>query len=403
MINPLRGMKDLIFDDSKKYQYIIQTASNIAKNYGYEYIETPILEETALFKRSVGESSDIIGKEMYQFRDKGDNDVCMRPEGTAGVVRAFISNKLDRQDANYRFYYHGSMFRYERPQKGRLRSFHQFGCESFKEASVYEDFMLISMIKDIFDALNIDFALKINSLGCKECMPLYRTKLVSFLENIKDDLCEDCNRRIATNPIRVLDCKNEKCQALLQTSPKLIDNLCDSCNNDFNKLRQLLNEANIPYEVDTNLVRGLDYYNKTAFEFISNNIGSQSAIAGGGRYDRLVEFLDGKPTPAVGFALGIERIMDLVAVPELNREGLYLGGMNEESINLLLQIARRQLKSQKVTIQYKPKSLKAHLRSADKAGAKAIGIIGDDELLSGTIWLKDLETKEEKTIKIEDF
>ncbi|MDD5405757.1 MAG: histidine--tRNA ligase [Sulfurovaceae bacterium] len=403
MINPLRGMKDLIFEDSQKFEYIIATASKIARNYGYSYIETPILEETALFKRSVGESSDIVGKEMYQFMDKGENDVCMRPEGTAGVVRAFISNKLDRQDANYRFYYYGSMFRYERPQKGRLRSFHQFGCESFGEGSVYEDFMLISMIKDIFDALQIDFSLNINSLGCSDCMPLYRTKLVSFLENIKDDLCEDCNRRIATNPIRVLDCKNEKCQILLQASPKLINNLCGSCDSDFTKLQTLLNEACISYEVDTNLVRGLDYYNKTAFEFISNNIGSQSAIAGGGRYDRLVEFLDGKSTPAVGFALGIERIMDLVILPESKREGLYLGGMNEESINSLLQIARKQLEVQKVTMEYKPKSLKAHLKSADKAGARTIGIIGDDELSNGTIWMKDLETKEEKTININEM
>ncbi|MDY0194917.1 MAG: histidine--tRNA ligase [Sulfurovaceae bacterium] len=403
MINPLRGMKDLMFEESQKFEHIITTASNIARNYGYSYIETPILEETALFKRSVGESSDIVGKEMYQFTDKGDNDVCMRPEGTAGVVRAFISNKLDRQDTNYRFYYYGSMFRYERPQKGRLRSFHQFGCESFGEGSVYEDFMLISMIKDIFDELGINFSLKINSLGCRECMPMYRTKLVSFLEGIKDDLCEDCNRRIVTNPIRVLDCKNEKCQTLLQTSPKLIDNLCDSCDNDFNKLQLLLKEANIPYEVDTNLVRGLDYYNKTAFEFISNDIGSQSAIAGGGRYDRLVEFLDGRSTSAVGFALGIERIMDLVKLPEPKREGLYFGGMNEEAIHFILKIARGQLKTQKVTVEYKPKSLKAHLKSADKAGARMIGIIGEDELLNGTIWMKDLETKEEKMVQLSEL
>ncbi len=403
MINPLRGMKDLMFEESQKFKHIITTASNIARNYGYSYIETPILEETALFKRSVGESSDIVGKEMYQFTDKGDNDVCMRPEGTAGVVRAFISNKLDRQDTNYRFYYYGSMFRYERPQKGRLRSFHQFGCESFGEGSVYEDFMLISMIKDIFDKLGINFSLKINSLGCHECMPPYRAKLVSFLEGIKNDLCEDCNRRIVTNPIRVLDCKNEKCQILLQSSPKLIDNLCKNCDDDFTKLQTLLNETGISYEVDTNLVRGLDYYSKTAFEFVSNDIGSQSAIAGGGRYDRLVEFLDGRSTPAVGFALGIERIMDLVQLPEPKREGLYLGGMNEEAIHLILKIARGQLKTQKVTFEYKPKSLKAHLKSADKAGARTIGIIGEDELLNGTIWMKDLETKEEKTVRLSEL
>ncbi|MEJ2437289.1 MAG: ATP phosphoribosyltransferase regulatory subunit, partial [Sulfurovaceae bacterium] len=194
MINPLRGMKDLIFEDSQKYVHIVTTAIKIAKNYGYSYIE---------------KSSDIVGKEMYQFIDKGDNDVCMRPEGTAGIVRAFISNKLDRQDTVNRFYYYGPMFRYERPQKGRLRSFHQFGCESFGEASVYEDFTIISMISDIFDALGIRYNLEINSLGDSNCMPAYREKLIGFLESKKESLCEDCNRRIATNPIRVLDCKNE--------------------------------------------------------------------------------------------------------------------------------------------------------------------------------------------------
>jgi histidyl-tRNA synthetase len=403
MINPLRGMKDLIFEESCKYQYIIQIASEIAKKYGYEYIETPILEETALFKRSVGESSDIVGKEMYQFFDKGDNDVCMRPEGTAGVVRAFISSKLDRQDGVFRFYYYGSMFRYERPQKGRLRSFHQFGCESFGEGSVYEDFVIISMIKDIFDALGISFKLKINSLGCKECMPIYRAKLVSFLENIKNDLCEDCNRRIETNPIRVLDCKNPNCQNLLQNSPKLKDNLCNVCHSDFEQLKQLLDNAEFDYEIDTNLVRGLDYYNKTAFEFISNEIGSQSAIAGGGRYDRLVEFLDGKPTPAVGFALGIERIMDLVILPESKRERYYLGSMNEEGVKKLLEIAGNLRKSFSVALEYKPKSLKSHLKSADKTGAKYIVFIGDEELSNQTLWIKDLETKEEKNVSIKEF
>ncbi|NOZ90810.1 MAG: histidine--tRNA ligase, partial [Epsilonproteobacteria bacterium] len=265
MINALRGMKDLSFEESERFVYIINTATNIAKKYGYNYIETPILEETKLFKRSVGESSDIVGKEMYQFEDKGGNDVCMRPEGTAGVVRAFIQAKLDRrQNEKFKFYYYGPMFRYERPQKGRLREFHQFGCESFGESSVYEDFTIIEMIGDIFKALGIGYSLKINSLGCSECMPQYRESLVNFLESCKDELCEDCNRRIETNPIRVLDCKNEKCQTLLQNSPKLIDSLCDSCDSDLKSLVRLLQSENIDFEIDTNLVRGLDYYNKTA-------------------------------------------------------------------------------------------------------------------------------------------
>jgi len=403
MINALRGMKDLTFEESQRFVHIITTAIDIAKKYGYSYIETPILEETALFKRSVGESSDIVGKEMYQFKDKGGNDVCMRPEGTAGIVRAFISAKLDRQPQKYKFYYYGPMFRYERPQKGRLREFHQFGCESFGEASVYEDFTIITMIKDIFDALGIACSLKINSLGCTECMPPYRDDLVHFLTDIEDGLCDDCVRRIGTNPIRTLDCKNEACQTLLKGSPKLIENLCESCDSDFGKLTELLNQAGIDYEVDTNLVRGLDYYSKTAFEFVSSDIGAQSAIAGGGRYDKLVEFLDGRPTPAVGFAIGIERIMELVKMPESKREGIYLGAMIPEAVDSLFPIAQRKRKEQKVTVEYDAKKLKAHLKGADKAGARIAAIIGEDEFQKGVIWIKDLESKEEKTLPVDTF
>jgi len=404
MINALRGMKDLTFEESERFVHIVTTAIGVAKKYGYSYIETPILEETKLFKRSVGESSDIVGKEMYQFEDKGGNDVCMRPEGTAGVVRSFVQAKLDRrQNEKFKFYYYGPMFRYERPQKGRLREFHQFGCESFGEASVYEDFTIIQMIGDIFKALGIGYKLQINSLGCPECMPPYRQNLVSFLTECKDELCEDCKRRIETNPIRVLDCKNEKCQSLLVDSPKLLKNLCSSCDDDFSKLERLLKSENIDYEVDTNLVRGLDYYSKTAFEFVSDEIGSQSAIAGGGRYDRLVEFLDGKPTPAVGFALGIERIMELVKMPEVERSGYYLGAMDKEAIDSLFPLASKKRATDKVTVEYAPKKLKAHLKNADKVNARYCAVIGEDEHNNGEIWVKDLVEKEEETVKQKDF
>jgi len=403
MINPLRGMKDLTFEESARFVHIITTAIGISKKYGYSYIETPILEETGLFKRSVGESSDIVGKEMYQFEDKGGNDVCMRPEGTAGIVRAFVSAKLDRQPVKQKFYYYGPMFRYERPQKGRLREFHQFGCESFGEASVYEDFTIITMIKQIFDALGIGFDLQINSLGCVECMPPYKQNLVGFLRETQEELCEDCNRRIGTNPIRVLDCKNQTCQSLLTNSPKLMDNLCGECDTDFKKLTTLLDKAGIDYEVDTNLVRGLDYYSKTAFEFVSNEIGAQSAIAGGGRYDKLVEFLDGKPTPAVGFAIGIERIMELVQMPEVKRDGIYLGAMTEEAIEALFPLATAKRLEQKVTLEYNSKGFKSHMKGADKVNARYCALIGEDELKNSTIWVKDLETKEEKTVLLVEF
>ncbi len=405
MIHSLRGMKDIIFEESQRYRYITETLANIARNYGFSYIETPILEETSLFKRSVGESSDIVGKEMYQFIDKGGNDVCLRPEGTAGVVRAFIQAKLDRQQGQkYRFFYFGPMFRYERPQKGRLRQFHQFGVESFGEASVEEDFTLIQMLSDIFDTLKIKYRVKVNSLGCKECMPSYRDSLIEYLHTIKGELCDDCCRRMDINPIRVLDCKNSNCQILLKDAPRLNNNLCENCESNFKRLIELLEQSGISYELDSNLVRGLDYYSRTAFEFISDEIGSQSAIAGGGRYDRLVEFLDGRPTPGIGFAIGIERIMELVKMPKSEDSSWYIGTMVSEGLNEILKIAHKKRKlDNKVIVEYTPKSLKAHLKGADKAGARYCAILGEDELANGTIWVKDLLEKEEKITPIKDI
>ena len=386
MIKALRGMKDIT---DARFLKIFDITRKIAENYGFEYIETPILEETSLFKRSVGESSDIVNKEMYQFTDKGGNDVCLRPEGTAGVVRSFIEHKFDRAGTPKRFWYFGPMFRYERPQKGRLREFHQFGIESFGVENIYEDINIISMAADIFGALNINYTLKINSLGCPECMPHYREKLVNFLNEHKENLCADCQRRISQNPIRTLDCKNESCQAILKNAPKITDNLCQSCESDFEILKKGLDNLGIKYEVDKNLVRGLDYYTKTTFEFISNKIGAQSAIAGGGRYDRLVEFLGGKPTPGVGFAIGIERIMDLVEIKN-ERKGIYLGAIVKEALPVIIKKAKELRKDTKVFVEPNIKSLKAHLKAADKGNFKKAMIIGEDELKENTFFEKEL-------------
>jgi len=403
MVKSLRGMNDILSEDYERFTYFIELASDVAQKYGFHFIETPLLEETALFKRSVGESSDIVGKEMYQFIDKGENDVCLRPEGTAGVVRAFIQKKLDKAGGIHRFFYHGSMFRYERPQKGRLRQFHQFGVESFGVESVYEDATMIMMIADILERCGIGYRLQLNSLGDQNCMPQYRDNLVSFIESVEDQICEDCKRRKETNPIRVLDCKNEKCQSLYTDAPKLINSLCQACDEDFSKLKNILDANSIKYEIDTNLVRGLDYYSKTAFEFVSDDIGSQSAIAGGGRYDRLVEFLDGRPTPAVGFAMGIERLMELIKMPENQREGYYIGALDAESIDLVVKLAQKKRKSEKVSIEYKAKNFKNHMKSADKANAKYFCIIGTNEIESGSLTIKDLETKIETTIPVGEF
>ena len=403
MIKSLRGMNDILSEDYERFTYFIDTATNVAKRYGFHFIETPLLEETALFKRSVGESSDIVGKEMYQFIDKGENDVCLRPEGTAGVVRAFVQKKLDKAGGVHRFFYHGSMFRYERPQKGRLRQFHQFGVESFGVASVYEDATMIMMVSDILKTLGIGYRLQLNSLGCQECMPAYRDSLVDFIQTHEDKICDDCQRRKSTNPIRVLDCKNSTCQELYKEAPKLINNLCSTCQDDFKNLQKILDDNSIAYEINTHLVRGLDYYSKSAFEFVSDNIGSQSAIAGGGRYDRLVEFLDGRPTPAVGFAMGIERLMELIQMPQDTREGYYLGAMDDDAIDLIINLTHKKRQTDKATCDYKAKNLKNHLKAADKVDAKYCCIIGSNELENQTIWVKDLENKTEQTIPLAEF
>ena len=405
MISALRGMKDVLPPQSGLYERIIKICEEVAKNYGYEFVLAPHLEQTALFRRSVGESSDIVGKEMYQFEDKGGNDVCLRPEGTAGVVRAFIEAKFDRAGGVRRYFYHGSMFRYERPQKGRLREFHQFGCECFNEPSVYEDASVILMINEIFSRLGIKTKLLINSLGDAASMGAYREKLVKFLDSHEGQICEDCKRRKLTNPIRVLDCKVESCQKIYENAPLIIGSLNDECAGEFKKLQEILSGNGVEFEIDPKLVRGLDYYCKTAFEFVSNEIGAQSAVAGGGRYDRLVEYLGGKASYGVGFAMGIERIMEILGGRESQsaRGGVYIGAMDADGLDAIYKIAINLRKSLPVIVSYEPKKLQKHLNAADNANARICLCVGEDELKSGKIWLKDLSKKAEKTLDLADL
>ena len=405
MISALRGMKDVLPPQSGLYERIIKICEEVAKNYGYEFVLAPHLEQTALFRRSVGESSDIVGKEMYQFEDKGGNDVCLRPEGTAGVVRAFIEAKFDRAGGVRRYFYHGSMFRYERPQKGRLREFHQFGCECFGEPSVYEDASVILMINEIFSRLGIKTKLLINSLGDAASMGAYREKLVKFLDSHEGQICEDCKRRKLTNPIRVLDCKVESCQKIYKNAPLIIGSLNDECAGEFKKLQEILSGNGVEFEIDPKLVRGLDYYCKTAFEFVSNEIGAQSAVAGGGRYDRLVEYLGGKASYGVGFAMGIERIMEILGGRESQsaRSGVYIGAMDAEGVDAVYKIAINLRKNLPVLVSYEPKKLQKHLNAADNANARICLCVGEDELKSGKIWLKDLSEKAEKTLDLADL
>lgn len=402
MIKALRGMKDFLGDNANIYEFCVNECKKIAQNYGFSFIQTPTLEETALFKRSVGESSDIVGKEMYQFIDKGGNDVCLRPEGTAGAVRAFIEAKLDKSLANYRFFYHDNMFRYERPQKGRLRQFHQFGVESFGIDDPKEDATIILLGHEILKKFNIKSYLKINSVGCPSCMPPYRKKLISFLDSL-DGLCEDCKRRKEVNPLRVFDCKNSSCKNLLKHAPILLDNLCDDCKRDFNKLQNHLKTCNVDFEIDHNIVRGLDYYSKTAFEFVSDELGSQGTLIGGGRYDKLVEYLGGKPTPGVGFAMGLERIMELVNMPQTKREGYYIGSLDENANDILFALTTQKREDNRVYLDYQVRSLKAHLKQADKKFALYFACMGEEEIKNGTVWIKNLQTKNEKILTIDEF
>nr|WP_314470862.1 histidine--tRNA ligase [uncultured Campylobacter sp.] len=405
MISALRGMKDVLPPQSGLYERIIKICEEVAKNYGYEFVLSPHLEQTALFRRSVGESSDIVGKEMYQFEDKGGNDVCLRPEGTAGVVRAFIEAKFDRAGGVRRYFYHGSMFRYERPQKGRLREFHQFGCECFGEPSVYEDASVILMINEIFSRLGIKTKLLINSLGDAASMGAYREKLVKFLDEHEGQICEDCKRRKLTNPIRVLDCKAQSCQKIYENAPLIIGSLNDECAVEFKKLQEILSGNGVEFEIDPKLVRGLDYYCKTAFEFVSSEIGAKSAVAGGGRYDRLVEYLGGKASYGVGFAMGIERIMEILGGRESQsaRGGVYIGAMDADGVDAVYKIAINLRKSLPVLVSYEPKKLQKHLNAADNANARICLCVGEDELKSDKIWLKDLSEKAEKTLDLVDL
>jgi histidyl-tRNA synthetase len=402
-IQSLRGMNDIVDDDTVLFDYFIKNASNIAVKYGFDYIQTPILEQTSLFKRTVGNSSDIVNKEMYQFLDKGSNDVCLRPEGTAGVVRSFIENKFDRIGNTKRYFYYGPMFRYERPQKGRLRQFHQFGSEVFNSNSMYEDANIILLIKDILDSFDIKFTLQLNSLGSKTCMNEYKKKLVLFLENIKTKLCSDCNNRIYTNPMRVLDCKVDTCKSLLANSPKIIDNLSKSCDDDFQQLKSILDFNNIQYIINKNLVRGLDYYNKTAFEFISDEIGAQNTIAAGGRYDNLVESLGGISTSAIGFAIGVERLLPLLKIKYRQKDLIYFGSMCDDALNLVFQKANEKRKDNIVYIEYISRSFNKHFKLAMKQNATTIALIGESELENSTIWIKNIKSNEEKIIKYGDF
>jgi histidyl-tRNA synthetase len=398
MIKSLRGMNEIGGDDGKKYLEFISVASKIATKYGFSFIKTPLLEDVSLFTKAVGNSSDIVSKEMYNFVDKGNNHISLRPEATAGVVRDFVEKKRDRAGGIFRYFYHGSMFRYERPQQGRLREFTQFGCESFGISSPFEDATMILMIQDIFDYFNIKFTIDINSLGCPKCVNPFKEKIQKQLLSKKDNFCEDCNKRMIENPLRVFDCKNSSCIELLEDFETITDNLCDECSSDFHKLTQILENSSSSYNINKKLVRGLDYYTKTIFEFTSAEVGSQNALCGGGRYDNLVGFIGGKETPAVGFAIGIERILPLLENVKSDTKHIYLGAQELDDVEKIFELSIQINNFCKVFVEYKKRSFTKHLANAQKLGVDIVILKQDGD----NFFTKDIKTGNERRLELEE-
>lgn len=391
-LTAIKGCNDILPGESERWQYLEQAARRIFERYGFSEIRVPIMEKTELFCRSIGDATDIVEKEMYTFTDKGDNSVTLRPEGTAGVMRAFIEHKLHAADPQSRLYYLGPMFRYERPQKGRYRQFHQIGAELTGVHDPLADAQVLGMLTAFFREIGLDEpTLQINSLGCPDCRPGYRTVLMAFIEQRLDSLCEDCKRRFATNPLRILDCKVPGCIEATANAPSMLEHLCTPCNDHFAGVRRYLDIAAIPYAINSRMVRGLDYYTRTTFEMVTTLLGAQSAVAAGGRYDGLISQLGGPAIPGIGFAMGLERVAllvgdrDFTAVPDLFIATRGGAGERERAFQLLHELLTVGLRAD---LDYEGKSLKSQMRRADKSGARYSMVIGEDELSTGIISIK---------------
>lgn len=389
-----KGTADVLPRDSYKWQYLEGKIRDICARFDFSEIRTPVFEHTEVFERGVGDTTDVVSKEMYTFLDKGGRSVTLRPEGTAGVVRAFLENGLFNEPMPAKLYYLINCFRYEKPQKGRLRQFSQFGIELFGATSPAADAMVISLPYTLFNEVGIGgLELKINSIGCKTCRAEYRRALIEYFEDKKDSLCATCNDRLYKNPMRILDCKSEICREISADAPKILDYLCDDCRNHFDSVKSLLDGMGIGYTVDPSIVRGLDYYNRTVFEFVSSNIGAQGTVCGGGRYDGMTEQLGGASYPGIGFAMGLERIMLLLNENRVVRPvpQLYIAAMGDRAKAQAALLAQRLI-SGGVRVEYDimDRSLKAQMKYADKVGAQTCVVIGDNELDTGRAVLKSM-------------
>ena len=406
MIQKQKGTKDIFFEEIEIWEKIEKNIKEICDTYNIKQIRTPIFEATELFARGVGDETDIVNKEMYTFLDKGERSITLRPELTAGVVRAYIENGFSSRTSPVKLWYTGTMYRYEKMQKGRYREFSQFGVEIFGSKSVLADVEVINVACKLFERLGIldKLTLKINSIGCKECRANYIKTLKEYLADKIEGMCEDCKTRYNKNPMRIIDCKQEKCQDVKKGLPIILDYLCEDCKRDFEDLKQMLDMLKIKYQIDFNIVRGLDYYNKTVFEFISEDL--NLAVGGGGRYDGLVENLGGNTTPAVGFGLGMDRIVLLLQEyikQESKRPDIYfLTTTNEQFIcaNILADELRNNGKIIETNIA--DRSFNAQLKYANKINAKYLIVIGDEELESKKVELKNMDSGDKIQVNLEE-
>jgi histidyl-tRNA synthetase len=405
-----KGTKDVLPEEQNYWAFIGEMIHHIVKLYGYEKLDLPVFEETALFQRGVGEGTDIVEKEMYTFMDKGENSMTMRPEFTAGVMRAYIQHGMSSLPKPVKLWSMGPVFRYERPQAGRYRQHTQFNVEALGDQDPALDFEVMSIAWHLYNELgfqNLNF--QINSIGCKECRPNYIDKLVEYYKNHIQDICDDCKRRLKQNPLRLLDCKNQQCQSFIDNSPPVVDLLCNECNEHFSTLKSYLQQGNKSYNLNNRLVRGLDYYTKTVFEVWAQGIGSQSAVCGGGRYDGLAEVLGGQETPGVGFASGLERIVltlqhQKVDIPEVDSPQIYLASQGENAKIKIVEILSLMRAEGIGTIMgFGNRSLKAQLREANRRLVQYTIILGENEFKEKKVLVKKMEGGEQELIAWNDL
>lgn len=403
LIKAIRGTKDIIGEDAEKYTYISNVSQQVFESYGYKYIKTPIFEETDLFKRGIGEATDVVEKEMYTFKDRGDRSITLRPENTASVVRSYLENGIYNKEDSTRYYYNGSMFRYERPQAGRQREFNQIGVEVLGEKSPILDAEVIAMSYKLLERLGItDLEVRINSVGSNESRTIYRDKLINHFDKHRDELCEDCKSRLERNPLRVLDCKLDSKKEFYKDAPRIIDSLFEEERAHYEAVKKYLDIFGIKYIEDSNLVRGLDYYSSTVFEIVTNKLGAQGTVLGGGRYDNLLKQLGDKDVPAFGFASGVERIMMLLDSYPQNNPEVYVAWLGDKTLDKALELTQNLREADiKTNIDYNPKSMKAHMKKADRLKVKNCIIIGEEELEKGLVVLKDFTTREQKEVSFD--